>query len=215
MHVLSLAPLLTLLSTTLSSPVILPETQTALYSSDTPFLADLSVEDAFSTPAFFFDTVSPALFDDFVRYTKYSSAAYLLLCRKPLGNTLVYSVRLLLNVSSNLFIASLVFRWRTRLHRTRRHSQRDHSDLPRNPYPGRRPHWYVITRLTSSPSSSLFLPRPHRLYGSSPITRHAQSPRRQRPSRVLEIVQLRRGRRPGRSRSRAPKIPDLHHHRYR
>ncbi|KAJ7132659.1 Alpha/Beta hydrolase protein [Mycena filopes] len=91
MHVLSLTPLLTLLSTALSSPVLSPDRQTALYSSDTPFLADLSLHDAFSTPAFFFDTVSPALFDDFVRYTKYSSAAYILICRNPLGNTLVYS----------------------------------------------------------------------------------------------------------------------------
>ncbi|KAJ7141991.1 Alpha/Beta hydrolase protein [Mycena filopes] len=92
MHVLSLTPLLTLLSTALASPVLSPDRQTALYSSfdtsDTSFLADLSLEDAFSTPAFF-DTVSPALFDDFVRYTKYSSAAYLPFCPKPLGNTLV------------------------------------------------------------------------------------------------------------------------------
>ncbi|KAJ7164215.1 Alpha/Beta hydrolase protein [Mycena filopes] len=96
MHVLSLTPLLPLISTALASPVLSPDRQTALYSSsdtyNTSFLADLSLEDAFPAPGFF-DTVSPALFDDFVRYTKYSSAAYIpsILCRWPLGNTRVLS----------------------------------------------------------------------------------------------------------------------------
>ncbi|KAJ7872974.1 alpha/beta-hydrolase [Mycena leptocephala] len=35
--------------------------------------------------------ISPSLYDDLVRFTKYSSAAYQLLCPRPLGNTLVHS----------------------------------------------------------------------------------------------------------------------------
>lgn len=36
--------------------------------------------------------IPQATFDDLVRYTKYSSGAYQLLCVRPLGNTLVESV---------------------------------------------------------------------------------------------------------------------------
>ncbi|KAJ7905921.1 alpha/beta-hydrolase [Mycena leptocephala] len=37
--------------------------------------------------------ISSSLYDDLVRFTKYSSAAYQLLCPRPLGNTLVHSAR--------------------------------------------------------------------------------------------------------------------------
>lgn len=37
--------------------------------------------------------IAQSTYDDLVRYTKYSSGAYQLLCIKPLGNKLVESVR--------------------------------------------------------------------------------------------------------------------------
>lgn len=37
-------------------------------------------------------SITQSTYDDLVRYTKYSSGAYQLLCVKPLGNTLVQSV---------------------------------------------------------------------------------------------------------------------------
>lgn len=38
-------------------------------------------------------SISQDLLDDFVRYTKYSSGAYQLVCPRPLGNTLVVQVK--------------------------------------------------------------------------------------------------------------------------
>ncbi|KAJ7069518.1 Alpha/Beta hydrolase protein, partial [Mycena amicta] len=37
-------------------------------------------------------SISPALYDDLVLYSKYSSAVYQFICARPLGNTLVHSV---------------------------------------------------------------------------------------------------------------------------
>lgn len=37
-------------------------------------------------------SVSQSLMDDFIRYTKYSSGAYQVVCPSPLGNTLVVQV---------------------------------------------------------------------------------------------------------------------------
>jgi hypothetical protein len=47
--------------------------------------------------------VEQQVFDDLVRYTKYSSAAYQKLCLRPLGNTLVAQVRTLCDLPGNDF----------------------------------------------------------------------------------------------------------------
>jgi len=42
--------------------------------------------------------IEQQVYDDLVRYTKYSSAVYQKLCLRPLGNTLVAQVRTLYNL---------------------------------------------------------------------------------------------------------------------
>ncbi|KAJ6522281.1 Alpha/Beta hydrolase protein [Mycena capillaripes] len=46
---------------------------------------------SFASPILSSRSISSSLYDDLVRYTKYSSASYQLLCPSPLGNTLVQS----------------------------------------------------------------------------------------------------------------------------
>ncbi|KAJ6522275.1 Alpha/Beta hydrolase protein [Mycena capillaripes] len=46
---------------------------------------------SFASPILSSRSISSSLYDDLVRYTKYSSASYQLLCPSPLGNTLVKS----------------------------------------------------------------------------------------------------------------------------
>ncbi|KAJ7863392.1 alpha/beta-hydrolase [Mycena leptocephala] len=51
----------------------------------------LFLSTSFASPVLTSRSISSSLYDDLVRYTKYSSAAYQLLCPSPLGNTLVQS----------------------------------------------------------------------------------------------------------------------------
>ena len=46
--------------------------------------------------------IEQQIYDDLVRYTKYSSAVYQKLCLRPLGNTLVAQVRALYNLPGTL-----------------------------------------------------------------------------------------------------------------
>ncbi|KAJ6522280.1 alpha/beta-hydrolase, partial [Mycena capillaripes] len=57
----------------------------------TSILLCLLFSTSFASPILTLRGVSSSLYDDFIRYTKDSSAAYQLLCPSPLGNTLVQS----------------------------------------------------------------------------------------------------------------------------
>lgn len=103
-------------------------------------------------------SISSSLYDDLVLYTKYSSAAYQLVCFSPLGNTRVQSVS---------FLFASLLEWiphryavlcgkYTGLHRAGRHPARNRGVLPRIVQLGRRDHRYAF--IYPSVCSSLISP---------------------------------------------------------
>jgi len=57
----------------------------------TSLLSGLFFSTSFASPVLVQRNISSTLYDDLVRYTQYSSAAYQLVCPSPLGNSLVQS----------------------------------------------------------------------------------------------------------------------------
>ncbi|KAJ7623873.1 alpha/beta-hydrolase [Mycena polygramma] len=59
--------------------------------ASTSLLLGWLISTSFASPVLTSRSISSSLYDDLVRYTKYSSASYQLICLSPLGNTLVES----------------------------------------------------------------------------------------------------------------------------
>ncbi|KAJ7889528.1 alpha/beta-hydrolase [Mycena olivaceomarginata] len=76
------------LSVSLASPVVVSESASAVVANTARLLSAL-LPLPLPIPITAPNSISPALYDDFVLYTKYSSAAYQPFCARPVGRVLV------------------------------------------------------------------------------------------------------------------------------
>jgi hypothetical protein len=92
-----------------ASPAVLNSAPAAVPNSESSSSVDL-LPLPLPIPITAPNPISPALYDDFVLYTKYSSAAYQPFCARPVGRVLVRAVRVVCSLFPTLFSVRVAIR---------------------------------------------------------------------------------------------------------